>query len=176
MSKVLYDFIPESTAINWGGIDFTGFAPDTYITVSRNSANTASSVGADGSVGLTKIADKTGTVEITLMQTSATHRYLAQVQAMQDIEDAQLIRAPMSIVDPSGGFIAIAQGVHIMQPPEISLGSDQNPKTWTFFAERLIYTELPPGFAQTSAELTRITNAVEGIQEISEKLLQEILG
>lgn len=174
--EVLYDFIPESTSINWGGINFTGFAEDTFITASRNSANTSSSVGADGSVGLTKIADKTGTIEVTLMQTSSTHRYLSAIQAAQDIDDAQLVRANMSIIDPSGGFICIAKGVHIMQAPEVSLGSDQNPKTWTFFAERLMYVEAPQGFAQTAGEVTRIQNAVEGALEISQALLDEILG
>jgi hypothetical protein len=173
---VLADFIPESTAINWAGIDMTGFAPDTYITVSRNSPNSNSSVGADGSVGLTKVADKTGTVEVTLMQTSATHRYLSAVQAAQDVDDANLVRGNMSIIDPSGGFICIAQGVHIMQPPEVSLGSDQNPKTWTFFAERLIYTDVPQGFAQSAGELTRIQNAISGALEISQALLDAILG
>lgn len=174
--EVLYDFIPESTSINWGGINFTGFAEDTFITVNRNSANTNSSVGADGSVGLTKIADKTGTIEVTLMQTSSTHRYLSAVQAAQDVEDAQLVRANMSITDPSGGFICIAQGVHIMQAPEVALGSDQNPKSWTFFAERLIYTDAPRGFAQTAGEITRIENAVQGVTNFSQALLQEILG
>jgi hypothetical protein len=176
MAQVLRDFVPESTAINWGGIDFSGFAPDTYVTASRNSPNTTNSVGADGSVGITKNADKTGTIEVTLMQTSNTHRYLAAVQAGQDVGSAQLIRAPMTIVDPSGGFIAVAEGVHIMTPPEVSLGSDQNPKTWTFFAERLIYSELPPGFVATAGEVTRITNAVAGAVEISERVLQEILS
>lgn len=169
MSQVLANFSPAQVGINWGGIPFTGFAADTFITVSRNSPNSNTEVGADGSVGHTVVADKTGTIEVTLMQTSVTHRYLSAIQLAQD-SSGDLYRANMTVVDPSGGFICKAIGVHIQEPPEVSLGGDQNEKTWTLFADRLLYTDAPAGFAKPAGEVSKIDDFLSGIQEASEAL------
>lgn len=171
----LRDYSPNSVAMSWGNINFVGFAEDTFVTVSRNSPNTSMSVGADGSVGLTKMADRTGTIEITLMQTSETHRYLGGIQNLQDFGE-RLFRANMTITDPSGGFICKALNVHLMEPPEVSLGSDQNEKTWTFYAEQLIFTDAPAGFTRVAGEISRIDDAISGITEISDQLLDAIRG
>ncbi len=169
MAQTLNDFSPQQVGISWGGVPFTGYAEDTFVTVSRNTDNTTASVGADGSVGITKNADKTGTIEVTLMQTSETHRILSAIQLTQDQTD-QLYRANMTVTDPSGGFIAKMFNVHIQTPPEVSLGSDQNPKTWTFYAERIDYVDVPAGFAQAASEVSKIDDAISGIQSITDSL------
>lgn len=167
-ASTLLDFVPENVAISWGGVAITGFAPDTFITTRRNSANTTSAVGADGSVGITKNADKTGEIEISLMQTSDSHIWLAGVQALQDYGDLQ--RANMTVADASGGYFLRATNVHIMEPPEISLGADQNTKTWKFYAEQLQYTEFPEGFAEKAGAASRVADAIDAIVDVSGQL------
>lgn len=169
----LRDYSPSAVGMSWGAIQFTGYAEDTFVVVSRNEDNSTNTVGADGSVGITVNANKSGTCEVTLMQTSPTHRYLSAIQATQDQQDT-VFRANMTITDPSGGFLCKMQAVHIMTPPEVSLGSDQNEKTWTFFAERIDYVDAPAGFAQAVGEISRIEDAVSGIQEISDTISEFI--
>lgn len=170
MAQTLRDFVPESVSISWGGINMEGFAEDTFVTVARSVANTTTSVGADGTVGITKNADRTGTVEVTLMQNSSTHRFLSAIQLAQD-NDLELYRANMTITDPSGGMICKIEAAHIQNPPEVALGGDQNAKTWTFFAERIDYIEAPSGFVQSAGEASRIDDAVSQVRDISRKLL-----
>lgn len=172
MAQTLRDFVPESVSINWGTLTLRGFAADTFVTVARSVANTTAQVGADGSVGITKNADRTGTIEVTLMQNSESHRFLSAIQAAQDADD-ELYRAGMTISDPSGGMICKMFNVHIQTPPEVSLGGDQNPKTWMFYAEQIIYTEEPALFNVSADEAARVSDAVDQIRDISRKLLGE---
>lgn len=165
----LRDYSSAQVAISWGGINFVGFAPDTFVTLSRNTPNTNNSVGADGSVGITFNADKSGTIEITLMQTSTTHRVLSAAQAQQDFS-GKLFRSNMTVTDPSGGFIAKAQRVHIMEPPEVTLGSDQNEKTWTFYAERIDFADAPAGFVQGAGEVSKIDDILSGLSEVTDAI------
>lgn len=168
MAQTLLDFVPEDVAISWGGVAITGYAPDTFITVRRNATNTITSVGADGSVGITKVADKTGEIEITLMQNSSAHEWLAGTQALQD--NGSLQRANFTVADASGGAFIRAINVHIMEAPEITLGADQNTKTWKFFAERLTYTEFPEGVAENSARTARVADAIDAVSNVSDEL------
>lgn len=165
----LRDYSPSAVSMTWGAIGFTGFGEDTFITVSRNEDNSNNTVGADGSVGITVNANKSGTVEVTLMQTSPTHRYLSAIQLAQDADDT-VFRANMTVKDPSGGFLCKVQNAHILTPPEVSLGSDQNEKTWTFFAERIDYTDAPSGFTEVVGEISQIDDAISQVKDISDKL------
>ena len=162
----LRTFVPESVNISWGGVLFEGFAADTFVTVSRNTANTTASVGAAGDVGITKNADRTGMVEVTLMQNAVTHRILSAIQMAQDSDD-ELYRANMTISDPSGGMICKIFNAHIQTPPEVALGADQNEKTWSFFAEKVVYVEDPSGYTATAAEASRIEDAVNTIKQFA---------
>lgn len=173
MSRVvLKDYAPSKVSVNWGGIPFKGFAEDTFIQCARATENTNSSTGADGSVGITVSADKTGTIEVTLMQNSPTNRILSAIQADQDLNDT-LLRANFTIADPSGGTLVKAFAAHIQSPPDVTLGAEQNEKTWTFFVERMIYVDASPGFIQSAAEISEIDDAVSGLRAISERLTQE---
>lgn len=162
----LKTFVPANVNISWGGIILEGFSTDSFVTVSRSSDNTTVQVGAAGDVGITKIADRTGTVEITLMQNSVTHRILSAIQTAQDVGD-ELYRANMTITDPSGSMICKIFNAHIQTPPEVTLGADQNEKTWTFFAERVIYTEAPDGVTPTASEISIINDAISTIKNFA---------
>lgn len=53
-----------------------GFAPDSVITIAPNADHRSTKVGADGLVVSSKMNDETAEVTLTLLKTSATHRYL----------------------------------------------------------------------------------------------------
>ena len=170
MAQTLRDFVPEAVTIAWGGIVMEGFAAESFVTIARSVANTTVQVGAAGDVGITKNADRTGTISVTLMQNSATHRFLSAVQVAQD-NDNELYRAPLTVTDPSGSMICRMEAAHIQTPPEVVLGGDQNPKTWGFFSEQVTYLEAPAGFVVPAGEASRIQGAVEQVKDISRKLL-----
>lgn len=166
--QTLIDFVPEDVVISWGGVPITGFASDTFVSISRNAANTNQVVGADGTVGITKVSDRTAMIELTLLQNATSNRFLALTQRNQDLGKVQ--RANMTIVDPSGGAFVVAFMAHIVEPAEVSFGADSQERTWKFFVERLEYTQTPSGFGQTSSDFARITELATQIQNISDDI------
>lgn len=165
----LKDYSPAAVSVSWGGFGFEGFGEDSFVTASRSTPNTSAKIGAQGSVGLTVSADKTGTIEVTLMQTSQTNRYLSAVQNAQDVAST-IFRAPFLVTDPSGGSLVVCKSAHIQEAPDVTLGADQNEKTWMFFCEDLHYTDAVDGFDQSDVEAAAIASALVALQENSSEI------
>lgn len=137
-------YSPKDVAISFNGIAITGFAPDSFVRLRRNSALLGETVGAAGELSLTKIADRTGEVEIELMQTSASNLLLSAV-ALATENGGPVTVGVLMIQDPSGSVLATALNAYMKSFPEVELGAEQNSKTWTFGCEVLEYTSTPPG-------------------------------
>ena len=103
----LKPYSPGQVQVSWGGVALKGFATGTFITAERSVANTTNAVGAQGDVGITLMANKTG-VTLTLMQTAESNRMLSAAQLSQDNLD-KLFRADLVITDPSGSFLMRAE-------------------------------------------------------------------
>lgn len=137
-------YSPKDVAISFNGIAITGFAPDSFVRLRRNSALLGETVGAAGELSLTKIADRTGEVEIELMQTSASNLLLSAI-ALATENGGPVTVGVLMIQDPSGSVLATALNAYMKSFPEVELGAEQNSKTWTFGCEVLEYTSTPPG-------------------------------
>ena len=138
-------YSPKDVNISFNGFPVTGFAPDSFIRLRRNSDLLGETVGAAGELSLTKIADRTGEIEIELMQTSESNFVLSAV-ALATENGGPITVGVLMIQDPSGSVLATALNAYIKAMPEVELGADQNSKTWMFGCETLEYTATPPGF------------------------------
>ncbi|ATE85803.1 hypothetical protein KPS64_gp71 [Shigella phage KPS64] len=138
-------YSPKDVVCSWNGIAIEGFAPDSFLRLQRNSPLVTQVVGAGGQVALTRNADKTGTIEIELMQTSLSNQMLSAIQAKQDdMELEEDISSNFVIYDPSGSVLATGINAWLQELPQIELGRDQNSKTWIFGCEKLDYTSTIP--------------------------------
>lgn len=174
MSDILNTYSPRQVSVNWGGeIPIKHFAEGTAIEVARNVDNSDQSIGMQGDVAHTFMADKTGTVSFTILQTGETNRILSAVQALQDESD-DLFRADLLIVDKSGSFICIAEACHIKTTPSYSLGDSQSSKTWVFYSENLRFADVPAGVVDGASLASRIKSAVDGIKSVSDKISEEV--
>lgn len=137
MSRLL-TYRPEDVSIAWNGINITsGLAPDTYITLDRNEDAFTLTVGADGTGARTQNANKSGTIELTLMQNSPINALLAaQALADENITSADVVSA-LTISDPSGSLIAGAEDCWIKKIPQQELGKEYGTRTWMFECSRL---------------------------------------
>lgn len=170
MAQTLRTYSPQEVVATWAGyVELKNFADGTGIEVSRSVDNSTQAVGMGGDVGLTYNANKTGTIAFTIMQTGETNRILSAIQSEQDITGT-LIRGDITVSDPSGSWLCIARNCHIMTAPTVTLGDDQNSKQWTFFAERIDFTDVPVGFISPNGETTRIQGAVDGMKSVSDAL------
>lgn len=138
-------YSPKDVVCSWNGIAIEGFAPDSFLRLQRTSPLVTPVVGAGGQVALTRNADKTGTIEIELMQTSLSNQMLSVIQAKQDnMELEEDISSNFVIYDPSGSVLATGINAWLQELPQIELGRDQNSKTWIFGCEKLDYTSTIP--------------------------------
>ena len=138
-------YSPKDVVCSWNGIAIEGFAPDSFLRLQRTSPLITPVVGAGGQVALTRNADKTGTIEIELMQTSLSNQMLSAIQAKQDnMELEEDISSNFVIYDPSGSVLATGINAWMQELPQIELGRDQNSKTWIFGCEKLEYTSTIP--------------------------------
>ena len=142
---MLNAYSPKDVNVSWQGIAITGFAEDTMIRISRNEDVLTETVGARGELSLTKNANKTGEIEIELMQTSESN--LALSALLNTMEQGGVIPVGQLIIqEPSGSNITVANNAYLKGTPDIELGMEQYSKVWTFGCENLLFTDLPDGF------------------------------
>lgn len=67
---------PTLIKVLLGGVQITDFGEDTMVKVNRTDDMRSATVGADGNVTINKSANNTGTMEITIMNNSASNAIL----------------------------------------------------------------------------------------------------
>lgn len=169
MSEYIREYSPENVVITWGGkLVVKGVADGTFLTATRNSPRTETVVGGKGDVGITRKADRTGIIEITLLQNSPTNQHFSYLVNGEDLRGV-LTRANIQVSDPSGSMLVIGKRCHLQTPAPITLGDGQNANVWSFFVEDLVYLQLPEGLA--SEEAVQGASAVYGaLQTVSDNL------
>lgn len=156
-------FASGEVKVSWDGVPFEGFAPDSFITVARNTDVTDEEVGADGQLSVSAMVDKTGTVTLTLQQNSITNNILAGILSAQE-ENNDVVYGNITISDPSGAVIVNVYNAHIKTPPEIDIGNKATGKTrqWVFFAERVAFEDIPGQNAMAARVSSFISAQVDG--------------
>jgi hypothetical protein len=130
-------YAPQEVRVAWGGVPFYGFADGEFVAIAPNSDLTDEVVGAQGDVALTKIANWTGTVTITLLQNAETNLYLSNIYAAQQ-RAADIVRENMTITDPSGSTLYECRDAHLKTAAPVALSDGQNGKSWVFFVSNMI--------------------------------------
>ncbi len=133
-------YSPKDVLVTWAGIPITGYAEDSFLRMKRNSDVNGYTVGTAGDVALTTIADATGEIEIELMQTAPSNSLISAIYVAQTLS-GDITVLPITITDPSGSVIAIANNAYIKTLPDIDLGKEQNSKTWVFGCTDLQYLD-----------------------------------
>ena len=93
MDVLTYD--PLKVTLVVGSVAIVGFAEGSMIEVERNEDAITPYVGTQGEVAFAESADKTGTIKVTLMQTSPSVVYLNTLAKLKGDEAA----FPVSIVN-----------------------------------------------------------------------------
>ena len=126
MSVRTYD--PASVAVLVGGVPITGYADGTFVTVARDSDTFQKVSGADGQVARSKTNDKTGTLTITLMQTSASNDVLEGIAALDELTSTGIV--PTLVKDNSGRSIHFAGNSWIRKVPDAEFGKEISNREW----------------------------------------------
>ena len=93
-------YSPADVAVIYGGAIISGFANGTFITVSRDEDAFMKSVGADGEVCRSRNANRSGSITLTLLQSSASNDVMSAFAAADALSGA--VPLPIQIKDNTG--------------------------------------------------------------------------
>ncbi|MBK5244291.1 MAG: DUF3277 family protein [Eubacteriaceae bacterium] len=114
----------------YGGVVITGFSKDSIIKSTKNEDNFTPNIGAKGDVCFAESADGTGTIEITLKQTSPSCAYLDGEANKKG--DAAL--KPAQVVDLStGGISSGGTKARVMKPADKEYGPEESDRTYSIY-------------------------------------------
>ena len=113
----------------FGSRALQGFTEGTFVTVTRLEDSYTMVVGADGEPTRSKTNNRSGSIEITLKQSSDSNDFLSEMLISD--ESSGIGIAPLQVVDNSGRTIASAIEAWVMKPADSGFGRDAEDRTWT---------------------------------------------
>lgn len=144
-------YIYEAGAIDvsWApsgvSVDLTsGWAEDTFLTITPNSARVEHTAGAGGQYTFSKLADKGCTITMTFQDVAPVNKQLAKVSAAQDAFGGSIPMAPFIVVDNTGDSAHfVTFNAVLTEVPEIGFQKASGERTWTWVCESYIMTDDP---------------------------------
>ena len=134
MPAATYD--PASVIVTWGSLTLSGFAPDTFANVERAEDAVVTTVGADGFGCHTINRNRSGTVTVTLMQSSLTNSALSRLANLD--EQTGDVSYPLVVKDiRSDATLCVAHASKIKKMPASSFGKELGTREWAFTSTRI---------------------------------------
>ncbi len=121
MTTTTYDFKKVSVIVD--GFIITGYMDGESIQTEFNEDSVVPHVGAAGDVTYAESNDETGTITLTLKQTSVTNAFLRALRKSKKLFQTQ-------IVDANDGFRAGGTECRIIKSPERTWGSEVGGLEW----------------------------------------------
>jgi len=133
MSVKTYD--PAQVNIIFAGIPIEGYADGTFITVARDNPSWNSVVGSDGEGARAKSNDKSGTITITLMQSSIANDALSALSIVDEQSNDGI--GPFLIKDLSGRTLCAAETAWIEKPADAEFAREISNREWVIKTDAL---------------------------------------
>ena len=131
MTTSTYD--PTKLTVIVGGVIVTGFSDGDFITAKRDEDLYMKRVGADGHVARARNGNKSGTIEIKLLQSSPAVTQLSSLVALDNFFFDGDILIPIAIVSPGDGAELVASTQSWLKTaPEMVFGKEVGERTFVF--------------------------------------------
>lgn len=125
MSKT-YD--PKSVSLIIGGHIVSGYDDGTFVEVARNNDTFALVSGADGETTRAKSNDKSGTISITLLQTSLSNDVLSGFAQADELSNGGTFTVLLK--DNNGNTLCSSAIAWVQKVADSAFGKEQNSRTW----------------------------------------------
>lgn len=126
MALRTYD--PAQVIITVGGIPMSGFADGTFLLVDRDENAFTKVTGADGTSTRVKSNNRSGTMTLTLKQSSPSNDILSGFAALDEISNAGVV--PVLIKDLSGNSLFFSATGWVQKFPASEFGKEINNREW----------------------------------------------
>lgn len=128
-------YSPKAVQVIYGNRILTGFMDGTFIEADKTSDDWAEHIGADGEGARVQSADESGTVTLTLMQTSASNDYLS---GCRNADRASSLGTKSLVVkDGSGRSLIFAAEAWIKKVAKSELSNDKGSRQWVFVSTNM---------------------------------------
>lgn len=128
MPNTTKTYDPGRVVVQYGPFLITGFADGTFVKASRNEDTFKLYVGADGTPARARSRNKSGSVELTLSQTSPSNDALSSAHLADELLGAGVY--PLMIKDLNGTTLVAAAEAWVSKPSDVEDGKEVSPRTW----------------------------------------------
>lgn len=125
----------KDVTIIFNGIPISGFADGTFMVAARDNPAFTSGSGADGEGWRAKSSDKTGTITLTLLQTSASNDLLSSLALLDESTGNGV--GPFLAKDGSGRTLISAQTAWIEKQADSEFARDASDREWVLKTDSL---------------------------------------
>lgn len=124
---------PTKLTVIVGGVIVSGFSDGDYITAKRDEDLYTKRVGADGHVARARNGNKSGTIEIKLLQGSPAVAEIAALVALDNFLFDGDVLIPISIVSPgTAAELVVSTQSWLKTAPEMVFGKEVGERTFVF--------------------------------------------
>jgi hypothetical protein len=123
---------PSEVVVTFGELRLSGYADGTVIKVERTEERYATKVGLDGEGGRARNNNRAGTIEVTLLQTSASNASLSLKAQADDDAPGGLPPEPLIVKDLQGNSLHVAAAAWIQKLPSSEYAKETGERTWVF--------------------------------------------
>jgi hypothetical protein len=128
-------YAPREISISVAGQAISGYAEDTFVVVSRTSDAFTMKAGADGLISRTHNADRSGSIVITLKQTSPSNDILSALHVADELTLNG--KFPIRVADSNGTSEHVASDAWIMKVADAEYANDEGDREWTIMVADL---------------------------------------
>lgn len=131
----VFTYASDAVQIIVGGVSMSGLADGTFITVSRDEQAYNKVTGADGSTSRAKTANRSGSITVTLKQTSPSNDVLTGFMIADEAGDQGVV--PVLVKDTSGRTLHYASAAWVQQMPDQEFSKEISEREWVLDCARI---------------------------------------
>ena len=147
MATKLYD--PDKVVVTFGPAVVSGIAAGTFVSVERNEDAFTVTVGADGETARTRNNNRSGTITITLLQTSSSNDMLSSFAQLDEKSATGVL--PLVVKDLLGNTLCVAPNAWVKKIANAEFGKEHGDREWVLESDLIEMfvggSGTPPAFA-----------------------------
>lgn len=161
---------PQRVQCTWGEVALNGYAPDTFITITKNSPIHTVVKGLDGKNAYLTNKDFDAQVSFTLLQNSEANKFLWAWYDRGLPRGNQTIATNLVITDYNMGMCWESSYAFINEMPVIGFGAKSGTVEWKFYCQNLTHRQGVVDGEYLTTEQLLIKKVEDAIQSVGKTI------
>ena len=127
---------PAQVAVVFNGHEVSGYADGSFVTVARDEDGWGLSVGSSGEGVRSKMNNKSGTITVTLIQSSESNTFLSGFAELDELSGGG--QGPLLVKDNSGSSLHVCESAWIQKVADAEYAREAGSREWVFRTDNLV--------------------------------------